>query len=178
MTRYVSAYDKKKESSYEEMDPHADDLIVLLREMGHDPVRIHPADIPLDAVLSSSYDGVQWEDSIVTRKHTLRLAEVRSIWWRRPSAFRFPETFTAAEKHFARDETAEVWKGIWEAAEHNCYWVSFPTNIRKASSKVSQLQQATRLGLQIPRTLVTNDPEQALKMKEALAACLLRGSNV
>ena len=64
----------------EEFDPHVDQVLVLLREMGHEPARVHTADIPQHTSLSLSYDGANWKNSLQTRTRTIPLEEVRSIW--------------------------------------------------------------------------------------------------
>jgi glutathione synthase/RimK-type ligase-like ATP-grasp enzyme len=44
---------------------------------------------------------------------------------------------------------------------HGMRWVSPPHLIRFAEAKLPQLQLASRLGLRVPRTIVTNDPDEA-----------------
>jgi glutathione synthase/RimK-type ligase-like ATP-grasp enzyme len=151
----------------EEFDPHADDVLMVLREMGHEPARVHTADIPQHTSLSLSYDGTSWKNILQTRTRTIPLEEVRSIWWRRPTRFQLPETLTPDEEAFSRSEVAHAHMGMWEMLEHSCYWVSFPANIRKASHKISQLELASRLGLEVPRTLVINDPDRVRPFYEA-----------
>jgi glutathione synthase/RimK-type ligase-like ATP-grasp enzyme len=56
---------------------------------------------------------------------------------------------------------------MWGMLEHSCYWVSFPLNIDRARYKTSQLQMASSLGLQVPRTLVSNDPDCVRPFYEA-----------
>lgn len=134
----------------QEFDPHADVLIVLLRELGHDPIRLHTADFPLQAQASAHFDGTRWQGTFTTRKHTLVLEEIRSIWWRRPDSYVLSPDLTAEEKRFAAREVDHALQGMWCGLEEQCYWMSFPPAIQKASYKLSQLQQAARLGLQVP----------------------------
>lgn len=144
----------------DEFDGHADAMLLLLREMGQEVKRVHTADFPMQAKLTTSYDGTTWSRTIATRKRTVQLDEVHSIWWRRPGPPVLPSELTAYEQGFAQDEIREGLTGTWESMEHMCYWVSFPAAIQKASHKVGQLSLATSLGLQVPRTLVSNDPDQ------------------
>jgi glutathione synthase/RimK-type ligase-like ATP-grasp enzyme len=143
----------------DEFDTHADAMVLLLRGMNQEVIRVHTADFPMQIALSSSYDGTNWSRTIATRKRIVQLDEVRSIWWRRPGPPALPSELTDYERGFVRDEVREGWDGIWESVEHECYWVSFPAAIKKASHKVSQLALAARLGLQVPQTIVTNDPD-------------------
>jgi hypothetical protein len=140
-------------------DTHVDKVLPLLREMGHDPARVHTEDIPQHTSLSLSYDGASWKNILQTRTQTIPLEEVRSIWWRRPAPPQFPKGLAPDEEAFARAEVTQALTGMWRMLEHSCYWVSFPPNIRNASYKISQLQVASRLGLLVPRTLVSNDPD-------------------
>jgi glutathione synthase/RimK-type ligase-like ATP-grasp enzyme len=151
----------------EELDHHVDAVLLLLREMGHEPARVHTADIPQQTSLSLSYDGASWHNILQTRKRTIPLDEVRSIWWRRPAPVQLPEELTPDEEAFARSEVNQALAGMWEMLEHTCYWVSFPANIRKAGHKISQLQLAARLGLEVPLTLVSNDPDRVRTFYEA-----------
>ncbi len=151
----------------EEVDPHVDDVLLLLREMGHEPTRLHTADIPQHTSLSLRYNGTNWKNTLQTRTGMIPLEEVRSIWWRRPAPIQLPKTLVPEEEAFARSEVTHAVTGMWEMLEHSCYWVSFPANIRKAGHKVSQLQRASGLGLEVPRTLVSNEPESVRAFYEA-----------
>jgi hypothetical protein len=151
----------------EEYDPHVDHVLSLLYQMGHEPARVHTADMSQHTSLSLSYERANWKNLLQTRTRAIPLDEVRSIWWRRPAAVQLPETLTPYEEAFARSELTQVQAGMWDMLEHSCYWVSFPANIRKASHKISQLQLASHLGLEIPRTLVSNDPDRVRTFYEA-----------
>jgi glutathione synthase/RimK-type ligase-like ATP-grasp enzyme len=61
---------------------------------------------------------------------------------------------------FARDE----WRAALEAAYALCcgaLWVSHPDRLREAARKPAQLLMAQDLGLQVPRTCITNDEQVA-----------------
>jgi glutathione synthase/RimK-type ligase-like ATP-grasp enzyme len=143
----------------DEFDVHADVMLQLLHEMGQEVMRIDTADFPLQASLSSSYNGRVWTNILATREQTVLLDAVQSIWWRRPSPPDLPSEWTDYERGFVRDEVREGLEGIWESIRQSCYWMSFPEAIRTASHKVSQLALATRLGLQVPHTLASNEPD-------------------
>jgi len=51
--------------------------------------------------------------------------------------------------------------------------MSFPPHIRRASNKIEQLQRAAQLGFRVPRTLVTNDPEQVLAFYESCGESII-----
>ncbi len=149
----------------DEFDPHADRLILTLRAMGHEPLRIHPADFPSRSHVSFLLQQDQWSGYIQTQTHTIALEEIRSIWWRKPTPYQIPEDLSADERDFVRKELDHALHGLWSSLD--CYWMSYPTYIQFASYKPYQLQLATELGFTVPRTLITMDPAQVRDFYEA-----------
>jgi len=88
------------------------------------------------------------------------LGDVRSIWWRRPQPFApDPGVTRRGDIAFIYSESAEAFDGLWQAVD--VFWVNQPTRDLVASRKANQLRVAQQVGLEIPATLITNDPEQA-----------------
>jgi glutathione synthase/RimK-type ligase-like ATP-grasp enzyme len=145
----------------ESVDLHSDDMIHELRRQGHDPIRLNTEDIPLNTRHSFQLDedGLRGQIHIQTNGRTIDIGAIRSIWWRRPNAFTLPEDLSEQELEFARGEIRHAMSGLW--AMLDCYWVSFPAFIRQASWKLDQLRRAAQLGFDVPRTLITTDPEAA-----------------
>lgn len=151
----------------EEFDPHADDVILLLRSLGHQPVRLHTADFPLQSSLSMTLGARErsaWRGTIQAHRHQIDLGDIRSVWWRRPTSYRFPPELSDQEREFARKELDQTLSGLW--ASLDCYWMSLPHKIRDASYKPEQLQRAIELGFDVPETLITSDPAAAYAFYE------------
>ena len=150
-------------------DPHTDEVLQVLQEMGHEPIRLNTNDIPFNTTMSLGWgkDMSAGNGSIIIRTNgrVIDTENIRSIWWRRPRAFRFPANFTEREREFAKDEIQHVLRGLW--ASLDCYWISYPEHIRQASWKGHQLQRAAQLGFDIPRTLITTDPQEARAFYDA-----------
>ncbi len=142
----------------DKFDQHTDLVIIELRNMGHQPVRLHPADFPMSASLTLNFDQQLWGGKLDLRKGALYLDEIKSVWWRRPEPHIVATDLPKAERAFARTETEHTFLGLWSILD--CYWMSFPFHIRRASNKIEQLQRAAQLGFRVPRTLITNDPKQ------------------
>jgi glutathione synthase/RimK-type ligase-like ATP-grasp enzyme len=144
-------------------DSHTDDVIVALQGMGHEPVRLNTDDIPLNTTISLSFGNHTrtWKGSITinTNGRAIDVETIRSIWWRRPDEFGLPDDLSEQEREFAKDEIDHALRGLWAGLD--CYWISYPEYIRQASWKGEQLRRAAQLGFEIPRTLVTTDPEEA-----------------
>lgn len=151
-------------------DAHADDVILRLLEMGHEPVRLNTDDVPLNTTLSlglgnDTGGAVRGAIEIRTNGRRIDVEAIRSIWWRRPDAFGLPIDLPEQEREFANDEIDHALRGLW--ASLDCYWISYPEHIRQAGWKVNQLQRAAQLGFEVPRTLITTDPEEARAFFEA-----------
>lgn len=144
-------------------DPHADNVIIRLQEMGHEVIRLNTDDIPGNVSMSFAmgYSGANWRGGIdiLTNGRRIDVDEIKSVWWRRPGGFRLPPDFSAQEREFAREEIDHVLRGCWSTLD--CYWISHPEHIRQASWKGTQLQRAAELGFDVPRTLITSSPDDA-----------------
>jgi hypothetical protein len=150
------------------VDPHADVLVGTLRGMGHEPVRVNSADLPLDTTLTVTLDGAGWSGSLVVEanRRVLDWRAVRSVWWRRPRGFGLSAALTEDERRFAEAELTAATGGIWACVD--AYWMSRPEAIRAAGYKIEQLRRAAAYGLEVPRTLVTTDPGA---VREFAASC-------
>ncbi len=144
-----------------QIDPHADAMVLTLKALGHQPIRLNTEDIPLQTVLGFRLQGTDWHGSIKlrTNERVIDVSTIRSIWWRRPGMPRLPSDLSPQEREFAQAEIEHVLASLW--ASLDCYWVSFPANIRQASWKGEQLKRAAAFGFEVPRTLITNDPAEA-----------------
>jgi glutathione synthase/RimK-type ligase-like ATP-grasp enzyme len=90
----------------------------------------------------------------------LDLDDFRAIWWRRPQPYRLhAEIMQPEHQAFAYTESHEAFSGLWQALD--VFWVNHPTRDEVAARKVFQLRIAQEVGLDIPHTLITNDPEHA-----------------
>jgi glutathione synthase/RimK-type ligase-like ATP-grasp enzyme len=151
-------------------DPHTDEVILALERMGHEPVRLNTDEIPIDSRISMNWgdaaEPFEAKIDILTSGRTIAASSIRSVWWRRPAYFGLPSDLSLQENEFASDEIDHALRSLW--ASLDCYWISDPERIRQASWKGEQLLRARRLGFEIPRTLITTDPDEA---REFFAAC-------
>lgn len=143
-------------------DPHADDVIIALERKGQEAIRINTDEIPASARISMAWDNEQPFEAaidVLSNGRTMRAGAVRSVWWRRPGIFGLPDELSPQEYEFASGELEHALHSLW--ASLDCYWISEPERIRQASWKGGQLLRARQFGLEIPRTLVTTDPDEA-----------------
>ncbi len=144
------------------LDAHADWLIALIREFGDEPVRLNSSDVSAHTVMRLALRERDWagELEILPSGRTIRMDEVVSVWWRKPNTFGMTAGLPDEQREFAIEESDHAIRGMLSALD--CYWVSHPDDIHRAGYKIEQLRRAARLGFEVPRTIVTTDP-QAVK---------------
>jgi hypothetical protein len=87
----------------------------------------------------------------------LDLSSYSSIWHRRPGRIQAGQFIEPWIGQMVEQETRAALDGIF--ASLPCLWVNHPRNDYACMQKLWQLKVASDLGLSIPRTVVTNDPE-------------------
>jgi glutathione synthase/RimK-type ligase-like ATP-grasp enzyme len=142
-------------------DPHARAVIEALAARGTQAELLDLADYPGKLTLTLGFDDGKHRFQLRRPgQGELDLDEVRAVWWRRPSAFGLPATLrNPAHRRLALSETQTAFYGLFEAM--SAFWINPPARDASASHKPYQLALAQRLGLEIPQTMMTSDPENA-----------------
>lgn len=149
-------------------DEHTICVAEHLRKRGVQPILYYPENFGSELFLILVQTPVKEESIAISSPQgdIVNLENVDSIWYRRPRLVRLEsETLNSEAIEFARDE--------WKSALESTYalldkplWVSHPDKLRDAARKPLQLRIAQYFGLNIPRTLITNNPEQARRFYE------------
>lgn len=143
-----------------------DSLVVAeaLRRRGHEPVLLHPQDIPLKSGLTTriSQSGTTADLRVATG--TVDLKGVRAVWWAKPAPPQIGSAVDARQQEYARAETGAALAGVWKvmASDPDVYWINRPDLNARAGSKVEQARRAAAAGFRTPATLVSNDPQAVL----------------
>jgi glutathione synthase/RimK-type ligase-like ATP-grasp enzyme len=87
--------------------------------------------------------------------------EITSVWYRRFGKFVLPDSFTEQERIFTSGESQTFLRSLFQSI--NAFWVNPRDSEVKANDKPFQLICAKEVGFQIPKTIITNDPEEVLK---------------
>lgn len=144
-------------------DVTADRVIAALNERGVPVVRIDPATIGPGLTLGARIgpDTPAWGGRLRTASRDVELGEVAAVYYRRPTPYaaRY-EHQPAQQRDFATAEARHGLGGILNNL-HAALYVNHPAAVSRADFKPAQLRCFTQLGLRIPPTLITNDPEQA-----------------
>ncbi len=112
---------------------------------------------PSEARLAASFGG--------NRRALLRangadvdLAEIDAVWSRRIWPPRIDERVDPKLREGAARESSAALAGAFDAL-HRASWIDRPEVVRAADDKLRQLRLAEDVGLLVPPTLVTNDPD-------------------
>ena len=120
---------------------------------------------PLDGVLTYRLSEGGHAVELGGDGRRLDMAEVGSIWCRGLTPSGFAEDLTPADRAFAELGARRALGALTTVSD--ALWVNAPDRLVRANSKPAQLDIARRLGLIIPETLVTNDPDAARAFIEA-----------
>ncbi|MFK4687765.1 glutathione synthase/RimK-type ligase-like ATP-grasp enzyme [Streptomyces pristinaespiralis] len=142
-------------------EDHTRAVLRRLEAAGREVVRLDLADFPArgDVTLDYAADGGP-VCTVRTPTAHARLERCRAAWWRRVRPFTVDRRLgTFRDQNFAISETGEALHGLFHSLD--CAWVNPPALDAIAHHKPYQWHVARRTGLALPRTLVTNQAEQA-----------------
>lgn len=150
----------------EECDPTADRVVDELTWRGVPVFRCDTAWFPSALTVYAHLDGDRWAGVLRTPHRDVELTGLRSVWYRRPTAFSFPEGMSGPERRHAAGEAKFGLGGV--LASLPVLWVNHPSREADACYKPWQLATAARCGLEVPETVVTNDPEAVRRFADRL----------
>ena len=140
-------------------DATADLVIAELNRRRVPVLRFDPGrDFPTSAVLAARTGATGWGGRLTVGDRTADLSAVRALYHRRPNVYTTDSGEQAAR--FAAQENRRGLGGVLGALL-GCLYLSHPQAIARAEYKPAQLNAATRVGLTVPATLITNDPMEA-----------------
>lgn len=141
-------------------DVHARQVMHHIAERGHSATLLNLADFPKDANLIFEAGQSKSRREMHYRGKTIDLSKVSSVWWRRPQPYGIhPDVTDPVLDNFAIREVDEAIQGLWLSLDAE--WINVPRRDEDASRKAWQLDVARSVGLTVPRTLITTDPEAA-----------------
>jgi ATP-grasp ribosomal peptide maturase len=141
-------------------DPTADVVLHQLNARGTPFVRCDPGNFPADLCLTARLDpgGTAWDGQLSGTPREIDLQSLRAVYYRRPSEFRILSGGSSSEEAFARSQARHGFSGVL-SGHPEAIWLNSPSAMADARVKPHQLAVAARCGLQVPATLITNEPE-------------------
>ncbi|WP_327064746.1 ATP-grasp ribosomal peptide maturase [Kitasatospora sp. NBC_01302] len=142
-------------------DVTTDVVLRILADRRIPVVRTDPgADLPGGASLTTHYATGEQRGAPRTPSRVLDLADVRSVWVRRPSPYAAPPGMVEHDAKFTSAQAFWGFGGIL-ASLPGAHYVNHPWRIRDAEYKPAQLATAARNGFLVPETVITADPHEA-----------------
>jgi ATP-grasp ribosomal peptide maturase len=154
----------------EPSDTTADLVVKELDNRGARVFRVDTGDFPLSLQVSAWFDG-SWRGEIRSADGSVDLRDIRSVYVRRPTAFTFPPSMTDAEQRFAGREARRGIGGLLLSLP--CAWMNHPSREADAEYKPLQLATAAACGLDVPRTVITNVPDDAAQHSVRLGSSVV-----
>jgi ATP-grasp ribosomal peptide maturase len=145
-------------------DPTADYVVSELNRRGAPVFRCDPGEFPRRLTVTAHLDGdgaaTGWAGSLCLPERGVSLADVGCAYYRRPTAFDLPAGMSEQVRRWSAAEARMGLGGVLSALPR---WLNHPAAIASAEYKPVQLAHANACGLEVPATLVTNDPAEAAK---------------
>ena len=141
-------------------DATADLVVETLQARGAGVTGFDTVDFPMSVALTAWPADPEQPGWLTVRGQRVDLGAVRSVYRRSPARFGFPEGMSGPERQFANKESTFGLGGVLAAQPWR--WLDAPSAVADASYKPRQLRVAAACGLHVPRSLITNDPDQVL----------------
>lgn len=148
-----------------ERDFTADRMVKVLEDRAVLVARVDTAWFPQRANVDAELRNGRWVGTLSAGGRAIAFEELRSVWYRNPSAFCFPAELSATERNWAMSETKLGLGGV--LASLPVKWINHPSRNADAAYKPVQLVTAARCGLTVPDTLVTNRPDAVRRFAKA-----------
>ncbi|HLM55828.1 MAG TPA: hypothetical protein VK422_06825, partial [Pyrinomonadaceae bacterium] len=137
-----------------------DRVAAALKRRGARPFRLDTDLFPEELLLSSRLGPGGPRRTLRAGRRRLDAAEVRAVWMRRVWPPRLSERLDARFRAACARESQAALEGFLGGLGA-ARWVNDPARDHEAEDKLRQLDLAAECGLEVPRTLVTNDPREA-----------------
>jgi glutathione synthase/RimK-type ligase-like ATP-grasp enzyme len=98
--------------------------------------------------------------------------EARVIWWRQFESDERPTTRRGIDDVLVRRAQWRTW--LATCSGPRTHWVNDLWAARRAENKVEQLRAAAAVGLRVPRTAITNDPDVAGAFRDAVGESIVK----
>jgi glutathione synthase/RimK-type ligase-like ATP-grasp enzyme len=142
-------------------DAHADYIIALCnsRGLGERIIRLNTEDFVDNCRIS--FDGRSFHLLIKDSGRELWSDEIRSVWYRRPKDFELSEDDPYIRDYIIKQSTACL-RGLYFCCHETAIWINPLPALHRSRNKLQQIQLAYEVGLNPPRTIVTNSWQDAV----------------
>jgi len=149
-------------------DEHADAVVAELNERKVEVFRFHPAEFPHACSVSIEIDDGRVRGELRNAERRVAFDEICAAWYRRAGNLYETRVSLTSEKldNYVKAQTTATVAAL--CSNLDTFWVSHPFGLRRGEVKALQLAEASKAGLKIPHTLISNDPEMTSTFVDAL----------
>lgn len=147
-------------------DTHSILVHLALKKKGHQSFLWQTADFPVQQ--THSFRLIDQEICWNAHGANLKIEDGKFdvVWFRRPAKPSLSDLIHSDDLEIAKKECGKLFESFWEIIAPDAMWVNPPSKARAANSKLLQLKIAAKVGLKIPKTIVSNNPEEIKKFFE------------
>jgi MvdD family ATP-grasp ribosomal peptide maturase len=147
-------------------------VLDAIQERGGQAFRFDTDRFPTEVQLVVQYDKGAELLTLTSEQGELNLHEVSAVWYRRIDiGGRIPQTLDKQLRQASVLESRATIQGLIASLE--VFHLDPVTLIRRAENKQLQLQLARSVGLDTPRTLITNDPQAVQAFAETCSGGII-----
>ncbi|MGV7189220.1 MvdC/MvdD family ATP grasp protein [Xanthomonas axonopodis] len=140
-------------------DFHAAVFGQALSRRGSRVIRWNAEDYPTKSLVSISYAERHADVKISTGEHNFNEDDIGVVWNRRRRVPEVPKVIDVRDRQFVQmelDAAFHAHKSLFRKA----FWINKGISADACELKIHQLLMAQTVGLLIPRTLISNKPEE------------------
>ena len=134
-------------------------VTTVLESKGAQCIRLNTEEFPRDVVLSYEFDNGRACVRVRGSGLEFDLADVKTVWFRRPKDATPDLRLRPEDQDFVKREVRHGLTALYHCLR-GAFWVNPYGAAIAAEHKPYQLQVASALGFDVPRTLISNDPER------------------
>jgi len=149
-------------------DEHADAVVAELHRREVEVFRFHPADFPEACSVSIEIEDGRVQGELRAADRRVAFDDICAAWYRRSGNLFETRLSVTSEKleNYVKAQTSATVQALCTNLE--TLWVSHPFALRRGEVKALQLSEASKVGLRVPRTLISNDSGQAATFVDSL----------
>ncbi len=139
-----------------------DTVAAALRDMGAEAIRFDTDLYPTEVLMTTDYRNGSLENYLETSTGRHKLSELTACWYRRLRiGANIPADIDPQLRTPSVEESRRSFYGVINSLD--CFTLDPYFHVKKADVKQYQLKLATEIGLQIPKTLITNSQADVRK---------------
>lgn len=125
------------------------------------PIRFNVDEYPLKYALTTCYENNEWKVYLDYQGVRVSIHDISALWYRRSHNLGNGLS-SVLEAGFLSSVHGEVRATLFGMLESlNCFQIGKFSQYRRLDSKEEQMKIATHLGLKVPKTCITNNPQEA-----------------